>query len=46
MYVRFFFRFPWFLKPFQYDGPIQLVAQLDERVIGPAEAWIRKVHQE
>jgi hypothetical protein len=30
--------YPWFLKVHRYDAPEQLLAHLDERVIGPAEA--------
>jgi hypothetical protein len=33
-----FKRFPWVLQPFLYDDQQGLMAALDERVIGPAEA--------
>jgi Pentapeptide repeats (8 copies) len=34
----FFRNFPWFLKVHRYDTPEQLLADLNERVIAPAEA--------
>ena len=33
----FFKKFPWFLKLHPYDDPAQLLTELNERVIGPAE---------
>ena len=36
----FFVRYPWFLKTYRYGSPSQLIADLDERVVGPAEAKV------
>jgi hypothetical protein len=36
----FFKRYPWFLNVHRYDAPAQLLADLTERVIGPAEAKV------
>jgi hypothetical protein len=36
----FFRKYPWFLKTYRYDDPVQLIANLDERVIRPAEAEV------
>jgi len=35
--------YPWFLKVHRYKGPAQLLANLDKRVIGPAEAKVAKL---
>jgi hypothetical protein len=34
----FFKRYPWFLEVHRHDKPAQLLAHLNDRVIGPAEA--------
>jgi hypothetical protein len=36
-------RFPWVLKEHVYASPQQLIADLGERVIGPAEAKVREL---
>jgi hypothetical protein len=36
----FFSRYPWVLQSFYYDNPKQLIANLVDRVIGPAEAKV------
>jgi hypothetical protein len=38
----FFRKFPWFLKVRRYDNQQQLIADLGERVIDPAEKWRRR----
>lgn len=38
--LDFIAKFPWVLKTHQYDDPTQLLADLDERVIRPAEAKV------
>jgi hypothetical protein len=35
--------YPWFLKVHRYDAPAQLLADLDGRVIGPAEAKVARL---
>ena len=40
------FRHPvakWFLPPHRYEGPAQLLADLDERVIAPANAAVERL---
>jgi hypothetical protein len=37
--------FPWFLKVYRYDTPDQLLADLNERVIRPAEAKVLKLQR-
>jgi Pentapeptide repeats (8 copies) len=39
----FFKRYPWFLEVHRYDKPAQLLAHLNDRVIGPAEAHAVKL---
>lgn len=39
--IRFFRRYPWVLKTYCYDNLRQLLANVDERVICPAEAKAR-----
>ena len=39
----FFKRYPWFLPVYRYDSPAQLLAHLNDRVIGPVEAEVTKV---
>lgn len=39
----FFKAFPWFLSVYGYESLEQLVAHLDERVIGPAEAKVAQL---
>ena len=36
----FFRRYPWVLKAHRYDTPEQLIANLGDRVIRPAEAKV------
>jgi len=36
----FFRPFPWVLKTHRYDTPERLIADLDEQLIGPAEAKV------
>jgi hypothetical protein len=36
-------KFPWFLPVHRYDTPEQLLADLSDRVIGPAEAKIQEL---
>jgi hypothetical protein len=36
----YFAAFPWVLKVYRYNAPAQLLADLDERVISPAEAKV------
>jgi hypothetical protein len=36
----FFGKYPWFLPPHPYETPAQLAADLDQRVIAPAEAEV------
>ena len=38
-----FRRYPWVLKEHVYASPQQLIAELSERVIGPAEAKVREL---
>ena len=35
----FFRKFPWFLKVHYYNNQQQLIADLGEQVIDPAEKW-------
>ena len=35
--------YPWVLQPYHYETPEQLIADLGERVIGPAEAKVREL---
>ena len=35
--------YPWFLKVHRYDTPTQLLAHLNDRVIGPVEAEVAKL---
>jgi hypothetical protein len=39
----FFRNFSWFLKVHRYDAPEQLLADLNERVIGPAETKVAQL---
>jgi hypothetical protein len=36
----FFVSYPWFLKTYRYGSPSQLIADLDEHVVRPAEAKV------
>jgi hypothetical protein len=38
-----FKRYPWVLKAFEYSSPERLIESLAERVIGPAEDYVRSV---
>jgi hypothetical protein len=38
----FFHKFPWFLEPYRYHNQVHLLANLEKRVVDPAEA---KVHE-
>lgn len=38
LFVDLKWRYPWVLEPYRYRSPDLLIAQLAERVIGPAEA--------
>jgi hypothetical protein len=40
-----FRRYPWVLKPYHYRSQEQLIADLGERVIGPAEAKVLELRQ-
>jgi hypothetical protein len=35
--------YPWFLPAHRYEGPAQLLADLDERVIAPANAAVERL---
>jgi hypothetical protein len=35
--------YPWFLKVHRYDNPARLLADLNNRVIGPVEAEVAKL---
>lgn len=39
----FFRRFPWVLETVRYRNPQELLARLDERVIGPAEVAVARI---
>jgi hypothetical protein len=39
----FFKRYPWFLEVHPYDDPARLLADLNDRVIGPVEAEVAKL---
>ena len=39
----FFKDFPWFLKVYRYDTATQLLGYLDERVISPVEAEVKRL---
>jgi uncharacterized protein YjbI with pentapeptide repeats len=40
-----FRRFPWVLKPYRYESQEQLIGNLADRVIGPAEAKVLELRQ-
>jgi hypothetical protein len=40
-----FKKYPWLLETYRYPSPERLIADLSERVIGPAENYARSVRE-